>query len=428
VPALSAQTGSLVGLLPPELCASCVGRAFARTEAAASNEDRGRGLRPDAPPVGPECPLCEGLPGRVEAYARLCIEAAAVYEWDTFLVGSVLYREIRKREDELYGQLSAQAPDHVRVAKEGEAAAPSFDLAEYLKAEINREVGKRVEASTGRRVDFQRPHITFQVDTRLDAVRLQVASAYVEGRYRKHDRSMPQTRWPCRSCQGLGCRRCDFKGKTYEESVEEWVARPFLQASGAAEEAFHGMGREDIDACMLGTGRPFVLELKSPKRRRLDWSALAPRVAKESGGRVEAFEVAGSDAAAPARFKAADPEKTYVARCTAQGPVPPEALTEALVALRGAELEQRTPERVAHRRADLVRRRRILDLKLLAHDGDRFELEIRAESGTYIKEFVSGDEGRTRPSLAARLAQPCRVTELDVVAVHWTPPSPAAGL
>ena len=36
---------------------------------------------------------------------------------------------------------------------------------------------------------------------------------------------------------------------------------------GAEDDAFHGMGREDIDVRCLGRGRPFVVELKSPMRR-----------------------------------------------------------------------------------------------------------------------------------------------------------------
>ncbi|MGH2669498.1 MAG: hypothetical protein ACRDH5_10385, partial [bacterium] len=40
-------------------------------------------------------------------------------------------------------------------------------------------------------------------------------------------------------------------------------------------------------------------------------------------------------------------------------------------------------------------------------------------------EFVSGDEGRTTPSLSVRLCVPCKVAELDVVDVDWTDEAPA---
>jgi tRNA U54 and U55 pseudouridine synthase Pus10 len=48
---------------------------------------------------------------------------------------------------------------------------------------------------------------------------------------------------------------------------------------------------------------------------------------------------------------------------------------------------------------------------------DRFSLDIHAAAGTYIKELVSGDDGRTQPSFAGLLGVPMRVEALDVVGV-----------
>lgn len=413
------RVADVLSELPPPLCADCIGRAFAHAEPGPTNVDRGRRRRPDALDPGDGCPLCEGISGRFERYADVCVSAARDYEFATFLVGSVLFPEIRRREDDLYERLAARAPELRHPPREGEAAAPAFRWAEYLKAEVNREVGKRLEARLGRRVDFQRPEVVFQVDTRFDHVQLQVASSYVRGRYRKFDRGLPQTRWPCRACGGLGCRRCGKTGRTYATSVEELVAAPFLEASGAAGEAFHGMGREDIDARMLGNGRPFVLELKGPRRRALDWSYLAAAAGQASGDRVEVLDVAPTGPETLRRYKEADPDKTYRARCVVAGSVDVGKLISLLPSFAGVLLDQRTPERVAHRRADRVRRRRIHEVRLVGDGGDRLELEIRAQSGTYIKEFVSGDGGRTRPSLSEALGVPCRVEELDVVDVAW---------
>jgi len=45
-------------------------------------------------------------------------------------------------------------------------------------------------------------------------------------------------------------------------------------------------------------------------------------------------------------------------------------------------------------------------------------VEIHGEGGLYIKELISGDEGRTEPSLAGLLGVGAEVTALDVVAVE----------
>jgi tRNA pseudouridine synthase 10 len=42
---------------------------------------------------------------------------------------------------------------------------------------------------------------------------------------------------------------------------------------------------------------------------------------------------------------------------------------------------------------------------------------VRTESGTYVKEFVHGDSGRTVPSLAGKLGIACTVEWLDVIRI-----------
>ena len=46
------------------------------------------------------------------------------------------------------------------------------------------------------------------------------------------------------------------------------------------------------------------------------------------------------------------------------------------------------------------------------------ELVIRAQHGTYIRELVSGDEGRTVPSLSSLIDASCKVEVLDVLNLH----------
>jgi tRNA pseudouridine synthase 10 len=52
-----------------------------------------------------------------------------------------------------------------------------------------------------------------------------------------------------------------------------------------------------------------------------------------------------------------------------------------------------------------------------ADPAERFSLRVRAESGTYIKELVSSDEGRTVPSFSSLAGVPVKVEFLDVVAI-----------
>jgi tRNA pseudouridine synthase 10 len=407
------------------LCDHCLGRLVARLEPGVGNAERGRRIRAALATQAPtQCSLCEGLVHRITSWAGLCVEASEGYEHDSFLVGTIVFDAIRKRELAIFEDLKTRDTG-LAAGLEAKTNSPPFPAAEWLKTEINREVGRLVEARTGKKVRFDKPDLTYRVDTRFDHVDLDVADLYAKGRYRKFARDLPQTRWPCRACGGLGCRQCGGTGKTYETSVEEIVAAPILKAARAEGEAFHGMGREDIDARSLGSGRPFVLELKRPKLRRLDWAALQDAVNREGAGRAEIEGLQPAKDADAARYKAADPDKTYQAVCKAEHAVDADRLRAALASLTGTELEQRTPQRVSHRRADLVRKRRVIALRLLEHAGDEFTIEIRAQSGTYIKEFVSGDEGRTQPNLSERIGNPSKVTALDVVDVDWQEPAEA---
>ncbi|HEX2022792.1 MAG TPA: tRNA pseudouridine(54/55) synthase Pus10, partial [Candidatus Thermoplasmatota archaeon] len=351
------------------------------------------------------CFVCEGLLAEIDLFAEAAVAALSAFDHRNFLIGTRVDPAVEARE------------------AEANAALGTADTAERIQAELNRETGKRVAARTGKAVELKAPDLAAVVDTRFLDAELQHGGLHVFGRYRKHARDVPQTRWPCRRCGGIGCVRCGGTGKQYATSVEEFVAAPFLAATGATQESFHGAGREDVDARTLGEGRPFILELKDPRRRALDLDALAAEVARASGGVVEVHALRVTTKDEVAAIKEHRGAKTYVAEVAFGSPVPAERLREAVDALRGRQVQQRTPQRVEHRRADLVRERRVLGVEVEAHEGDRARLRIHGDAGLYIKELVSGDEGRTEPSLAGLLGAPARVTELDIVAVEYAPSS-----
>jgi tRNA pseudouridine synthase 10 len=85
--------------------------------------------------------------------------------------------------------------------------------------------------------------------------------------------------------------------------------------------------------------------------------------------------------------------------------------------LNGIVIKQQTPLRVMHRRADLVRERYIYKLKVKKLSPKEALMEVRSQGGLYIKELVSGDEGRTTPSVAELLKNPAKTLKLDVLKV-----------
>jgi tRNA pseudouridine synthase 10 len=179
---------------------------------------------------------------------------------------------------------------------------------------------------------------------------------------------------------------------------------------------------------MLGEGRPFVVSVRWAKRRRLDADEVAREVARLSKGRVEVRDVRVVDRPTASRITSDHAEKTYraVVRTTDGSPLPADA-AERLSALAGAEIRQRTPERVERRRADLVRVRGVLALTVEEMRTEEAVVLLRTDPGTYVKELVSGDEGRTEPSFSSILGQPCFCAELDVVSAGTAGTAATAG-
>ncbi|MHB8585201.1 MAG: tRNA pseudouridine(54/55) synthase Pus10 [Thermoplasmatota archaeon] len=399
------------------LCDACLGRLAARVETGFANLERGRilreGLRDLASTGDPtlrdpavsvkseDCEVCLGLLREVPTWAEICIEALRPFQFQTYLIGSKLDPEILENE--------------VTIRSE----AGLTEVSEALNTEINREVGKRVGAEwPDARVDFRDPNITAIVDTRFDVVALQHGGLFIGGNYIKNERGIPQTKWIHTVCHGQGCLDCGGAGKLYPTSVQELIEAVPMEASGATLTAFHGAGREDIDARAIGTGRPFILELRDPRRRDLAIDDLERAINAHAGPRVEVRHLRFAQKADVARLKEFRGTKTYRALVDFAHPPAPERFKKGIESLRGAPVVQRTPSRVEHRRADKLRERRVLDVVVEEFTGPTAVLRIHGDAGLYIKELVSGDEGRTKPSLADLVGVPARVRELDVLAVE----------
>ena len=182
------------------------------------------------------------------------------------------------------------------------------------------------------------------------------------------------------------------------------------------EHFFHGMGREDIDALCLGEGRPFVLEISQPRRRDADLDELELLANESELAQYHYLQFTNRDEVKATKL--ATPSKTYRVKVKAEGKVNKERVVEVALSFKNVLLDQRTPRRVEHRRADLVRKREILWVEAEVLGDDTFNLTLETESGTYVKEFVSGDEGRCKPSFSEALGVQCYVETLDVIAIN----------
>jgi len=411
------------------LCDACLGRLFGLRGYGLSNRDRGRALKTmlvmDAyrsergladeelvralAETGFEpairllrdklkvevkrapCYLCGGLMDRLNELANRVAAALSEYEFTTFVLGCRLPLDLVVREEKLWTFLG-------------------LEDAESIKSEITREVGKMVKEMLGKEYSQESPDVMAIIDLRDGSVEVMSKPLFVYGRYRKLVRGLPQNPWPYK----------DSDRVLYDTSIEELITPPIVEAAAGAGAKFHAAGREDVDVRTLGTGRPFVVEVKNPKRRSLDLKALERAINERGRGLIEVEGLRLVDRSYVSRIKALAElaKKTYVARVKFSDPVSEERLKALEEEFRGAVIRQRTPLRVLGRRADRVRRKVVYSVKARKIGEDVVEFTITCQGGLYVKELIHGDEGRTQPNFSDFLGVKVEDIELDVVAVE----------
>ncbi|KZX17445.1 tRNA pseudouridine(54/55) synthase Pus10 [Methanobrevibacter filiformis] len=421
----------LIKLTNNHICNYCLGRKFSGIIEAKDNFERGVAIINELNAENQdnnyninntindlnntECQVCRNIIENLDTNLIISkIKEKVSYlslEFDSFVLGSKLPKEIVECDEKLSADIDVES--------------------ENIKKEINRIIGEILEDDLRAKVDFEDPDIIILVDLRgffkekeisgknnfEDVnIRIQINPIFIEGRYLKFKRGIPQTKWPCGKCKGKGCDECNFTGKQYAESVEELISEIVLKHTGGRSTKFHGAGREDIDVRMLGTGRPFVLEIKEPKIRKLDLDKIAIETNEHSKGKTEYIDLKYTIKSRKGEIKVSSPDtyKVYNALVKCDTEIANLEL-DKLQSLK--VIEQRTPNRVSHRRADLVRIKEVKDIKIANVDNDQFEMIIKTQGGLYIKELISGDEGRSNPNVSDVLGTKAYCAQLDVIEV-----------
>ena len=382
-----------------KICDFCLGRLFSSSDDYETIQSEGRIIRTSfslQKSTIQSCQLCDGLIKEIPLYKKMILNAIKSYEFSSFVIGFHIDDELLTKEEKIissYDSFSGQS----------------------LKNFLQKTIGSSLEKTLKIPVDFEKPEMMIIFNTMFNSVSLQIKSLYIYGRYNKFDRSIPQTKWFCRACHGKGCRRCDYTGALYETSIEEIIAKPILEITKGIDESFHGAGREDIDVKMLGNGRPFILEINSPKKRKLDLEKIQNTINKNK--QIKVTNLRYSDKNDIKRIKEAKFRKVYHVRFEGKTAFKTENLNKVALALRGKIIKQFTPTRVAKRRANKIRKRQIFTCTVLEVDETMATFAIETESGTYVKELVNGDDGKTTPSISELIGQPCKVVSLDVMEI-----------
>ncbi|KAL6982632.1 tRNA pseudouridine(55) synthase [Sarracenia purpurea var. burkii] len=163
---------------------------------------------------------------------------------------------------------------------------------------------------------------------------------------RKYSRNVSQTRWIIDD-ERMG-----------EASVEELIGSNILPLCQGDNYKFHAAGREDIDVRMLGSGRPFLVEIQNA--RHVPSEVSIKEIERKINSlenklvRVKNVKVLDSQGWNLMHEGEAEKQKQYAALVWISRPLEDDDL-KTLSSLKDMLILQRTPIRVLHRRSPLER-------------------------------------------------------------------------
>jgi tRNA pseudouridine synthase 10 len=236
--------------------------------------------------------------------------------------------------------------------------------------------------------------------------KIEIAPFYLYGNYIKLDREIGQTQF---SKDGV-----KLSLTSVDEELKKFLKNIFLNKE--EECVFSAGGREDRDVRMLGHGRAFIYTIYNAKKHySLDFNSINTELNKT----LKKVQVNGLRLCDKKYFqvlKRAENEKIklYLAFIWTKEDITKE-VCDKINKIKDLKINQITPLRVLHKRVLKTREKIIYELNIKEIYNKHFmTVEIKSSAGTYIKEFVNGDLGRTYPSMCDIIGNDCDIIQLDV--------------
>jgi tRNA pseudouridine synthase 10 len=327
-----------------------------------------------------ECSVCEGLMDTIPAVARRALKLASSFEFRTFTVGISMPQGPQEREDEIRSLLKMKGN-------------------ETIKIQAARMISAIVARATRKKVDKSKPDLTFLVRLGPGKTEVTSRSLFFYGRYAKPS-GVSQRREPCRSCSGSGCLTCRFTGFGRRPSVEGAVSRKLKEFTAGKRMTFSWLGTEDRESRVFPPGRPFVVEVRNPRKREVP-SVFALRSGK---GKVVvgSGRVLHSKPVSLPRFRF----RTRIV-ASAASKVDPEKLSRFHSAFKRTRV-------TFDRRNDGPVVKTVYSASARP-SGRRVRIEVELDGGLPVKRFVSGES--VTPSAAEVLGTPLSCEKFDILGV-----------
>jgi len=232
-----------------DLCEYCTGRIISKIVGKPPSKFLGKKyLKKLGKSDHKTCYICKNIFDSLEFVLSNIFEKSSHFDFKTFHLGITLKPSFLERDDYLKSKFKIKGIENIKFG-------------------IAKELAKKISRRTNSKRITDDPDLFIQANFKDESCILRAKPMFVYGRYNKKIRKLPQKQGLCRSCNGIGCHNCDFKGIENLQSIEGKISNLFIKKFDCNQVKINWIGGEDQSSLVLGKGRPFFAKILNPKRR-----------------------------------------------------------------------------------------------------------------------------------------------------------------
>lgn len=345
-----------------------------------------------------ECYICNGLMHETNSIMHRIMETLRNnYHFNTFLIGATLPSNLFEREDGIRARMKIRGRENI-------------------KSQLTRNLRKKFSEITKKQIDFLHPdlmiNLRLQGSTDLD-IDIKTRPLVLLGRYIKKNRGMPQRSGGKHDPSdelaihgqffpnmNLASRMTSVLYTLENSSVQAIISREIARLTKCDGLKFSWVGSEDENSLVLGSGRPFFIQIRNPKTVDLNERRLTfPKY----GLFVNIEQFFGKLPEQPIQFIA---KTKIVIRASRQMGEEEfsriKSLANSKVVFRNQKKKLKSSEK------------RIYSLDIVKKSRKIFDLIVVADGGLAIKQFVEGRECMN-PNISAATNQQCECVLFDIL-------------
>jgi tRNA pseudouridine synthase 10 len=345
-----------------------------------------------------ECYICNGLMHETNSIMHRIMETLRNnYHFNTFLIGATLPSNLFEREDGIRARMKIRGRENI-------------------KSQLTRNLRKKFSEITKKQIDFLHPdlmiNLRLQGSTDLD-IDIKTRPLVLLGRYIKKNRGMPQRSGGKHDPSdelaihgqffpnmNLASRITSVLYTLENSSVQAIISREIARLTKCDGLKFSWVGSEDENSLVLGSGRPFFIQIRNPKTVDLNERRLTfPKY----GLFVNIEQFFGKLPEQPIQFIA---KTKIVIRASRQMGEEEfsriKSLANSKVVFRNQKKKLKSFEK------------RIYSLDIVKKSRKIFDLIVVADGGLAIKQFVEGRECMN-PNISTATNQQCECVLFDIL-------------